>query len=360
MDFSDAFRIVNLATGVLLVLGGISQFFSGIAVKTIVVGIYGIIFGGATALLEFQIPPQVAKYASFMFSFIGRGAFYFFLGCVLLGEHWYNYVPAAIVALIGLVYIALEFVPSIEPPANMRDADAGWGAEQVNSNQALETCLPKSTTPETPPQKPNMTEQLKLGKDAATNERGIPFAPFVERVEDYVTTRADVEKTLQSFSEMISYVPFLPFPPGRHARVFKKNTNSWNQARKKRALGLKDKIPDIQKTLETVQFLKSRDDDAEPLETSFELNDTLFAKANIEKVNEVYLWLGANVMLSYPIPEAEELLTSKLSAAQKSLSNCEEDLDFLREQITTMEVATARVYNWDIGQKRKEKEADGS
>lgn len=108
-------------------------------------------------------------------------------------------------------------------------------------------------------------------------------------------------------------------------------------------------------------------DDAEPLETSFELNDTLFAKANIEKVDEVYLWLGvrtissfkscrafghhrpvdfsirlckltnpsqANVMLSYPIPEAEELLTNKLSAAQQSLSNCEEDLDFLREQVT--------------------------
>lgn len=39
-------------------------------------------------------------------------------------------------------------------------------------------------------------------------------------------------------------------------------------------------------------------------------------------------------MLSYPIDEAEVLLTSKLSAAQASLSNCEEDLDFLREQIT--------------------------
>lgn len=31
------------------------------------------------------------------------------------------------------------------------------------------------------------------------------------------------------------------------------------QSTEKRALGLKDKIPDIQKTLETVQFLKSRD-----------------------------------------------------------------------------------------------------
>jgi hypothetical protein len=39
-------------------------------------------------------------------------------------------------------------------------------------------------------------------------------------------------------------------------------------------------------------------------------------------------------MLSYPIEEAEKLLDSKLSAAKQNLANCEEDLDFLREQIT--------------------------
>ena len=39
-------------------------------------------------------------------------------------------------------------------------------------------------------------------------------------------------------------------------------------------------------------------------------------------------------MLSYPIDEAETLLDSKLTTAKTSLSNCEEDLDFLREQIT--------------------------
>ena len=39
-------------------------------------------------------------------------------------------------------------------------------------------------------------------------------------------------------------------------------------------------------------------------------------------------------MLSYPIDEAEELLASKLGTAKQNLENCEEDLDFLREQIT--------------------------
>ena len=145
-------------------------------------------------------------------------------------------------------------------------------------------------------------------------------------------------------------------------------------------------------------------------------------------------------MLSYPIDEAETLLTSKLSLAKQSYLNCEEDLDFLREQITasfdpnllllfctslpspppfllplptcvwrgglsflyvftacsavyvppcdhdgherttqlrmprltwisrspslgrvkTMEVAIARVYNWDVVQKRKEKAEEES
>ena len=39
-------------------------------------------------------------------------------------------------------------------------------------------------------------------------------------------------------------------------------------------------------------------------------------------------------MLAYPIAEATELLEGKLNAAQISMRNCEEDLDFLREQIT--------------------------
>ena len=63
----------------------------------------------------------------------------------------------------------------------------------------------------------------------------------------------------------------------------------------------------------------------------------------------------ANVMLAYPIGEAVQLLSSKLSTAKTSLASCEEDLDFLREQITTMEVATARVFNWDVAQRRKDK-----
>ncbi|KAJ5095614.1 hypothetical protein NUU61_004970 [Penicillium alfredii] len=174
-----------------------------------------------------------------------------------------------------------------------------------------------------------------------TNPRGIPVAPFIDDVKDYVSSRAEVEPTLRSFQEMISKYQFMEV-----------NTQ-------RRGQGLREKIPDIEKTLEMVRFLKLRkgsNPDSE-LETNFELNDTLYARASISPADteEVYLWLGANVMLAYPLTEAETMLDDKLSAAQSSLKNCEEDLEFLREQITTLEVATARVYNWDVVQRRKEK-----
>lgn len=44
--------------------------------------------------------------------------------------------------------------------------------------------------------------------------------------------------------------------------------------------------------------------------------------------------MQANTMLAYPTDEAETLLDGRLSDAKKSLENCEEDLEFLREQVT--------------------------
>jgi len=99
--------------------------------SSIIVGVYIIVFGLAVALLEFQIPPQISRYASFLFSFIGRGAFYIFAGSILLDHHTVDIVFGSIIGIIGVAYVVLEFIPSIEPPQNMREADGGWGAETV-------------------------------------------------------------------------------------------------------------------------------------------------------------------------------------------------------------------------------------
>ena len=58
-------------------------------------------------------------------------AVYIFVGSIILEQNWLRIAAGSIIGLVGLGYTALEFVPSIEPPSNMRDGDAGWGAEQV-------------------------------------------------------------------------------------------------------------------------------------------------------------------------------------------------------------------------------------
>ncbi|KAG1863991.1 Prefoldin subunit 3 [Suillus tomentosus] len=188
------------------------------------------------------------------------------------------------------------------------------------------------------------------------NPRGIPKAPFIANVEEYLGGPDGVVETpLKNFQDAIAKYRYMDA--------------NLTQRRK----GLEDKIPDIRKTLHMVEFLQEKREDKDnnddlvddlsddensdntkkPLTTTFELNDTLFAEAELEDTDTVYLWLGANVMLSYKLSEAVSLLRSKLDLAEASLKATIEDLEFLREQLTVMEVNTARVYNWDVKRRRE-------
>jgi prefoldin subunit 5 len=190
-------------------------------------------------------------------------------------------------------------------------------------------------------------------EEPTANPRGIPVFPFMNNVSDYVKSIEDVEATLNRFQEMVSKYTFM------------------QQNVERRQSGLREKLPEMKNTLDTVKFLKKKrkqaleadegdlDEEertkATSLETTFSLQDTLYAKAVVKpaEVDEVYLWLGANVMVAYPLDDAEELLDGKLSKAKESMKAADEDLEFLRIQITTLEVAIARVHNWDVGEKRR-------
>ena len=60
-------------------------------------------------------------------------------------------------------------------------------------------------------------------------------------------------------------------------------------------------------------------------------------------------------MLEYPIEEAQELLNKNYATAKENLAQTEEDLAFLHDQVTTMEVNLARVYNYRVKLRRKDK-----
>merc|ERR1712216_158111 len=115
-------------------------------------------------------------------------------------------------------------------------------------------------------------------------------------------------------------------------------------------VNFKAKLPDIKKTLEAVEMLKTKRESEKPaLETNFLLSDNIWAKATIpNKDGKVGLWLGANVMVEYNLEDATKLLTSNLEQAELKLEETEGDIDFLKDQITTTEVNMARIYNQGV------------
>lgn len=106
---------------------------------------------------------------------------------------------------------------------------------------------------------------------------------------------------------------------------------------------MQSKLEDLMKSIAAIEGIRSNSEST----FQFELNDTLYAKARPSSptLETVHLWLGANVMLSYPVEEGVTLLRSKKHEAEEIVKKCEDDLLYLRDQITTMEVNTARVYN---------------
>ena len=111
--------------------------------------------------------------------------------------------------------------------------------------------------------------------------------------------------------------------------------------------GLKIKLPEIKKTLESVALLYTRNQGEEKeIETQFMVSDNIWARAKCpNNTGKVGLWLGANVMVEYSFQEAIALLGTNLKNAEAKLKEADDDIDFLKDQITTTEVNMARVYN---------------
>ena len=169
------------------------------------------------------------------------------------------------------------------------------------------------------------------------NARGIPQAPFIENVNEIIKDPSDFELCFNKFQERLSKYKFM-----------------------------KTRIPDLENTLKICQSLRNHSDEGdesdEPILLHYQLNDTLYTKAQVDIPEDradlkVGLWLGADVMLEYPIDEAIELLKKKLADSEQSLTVSTEDVEFLSENITTMEVNCARLYNWDVQRRQDLKQA---
>ncbi|KAL5225213.1 hypothetical protein ABZP36_011852 [Zizania latifolia] len=168
-----------------------------------------------------------------------------------------------------------------------------------------------------------------------TERRGIPAASFVEDVESYLRqARLDVNSGLAFLQERLQQYKIVEMKLLAQQR------------------DLQAKIPDIEKCLDIVASLQVKKALGEALTADFELSEGIYSRAKIEDTDSVCLWLGANIMLEYSCDEANALLKKNLENAKASLEVLVADLQFSRDQQTITQVTIARVFNWDVHQRR--------
>lgn len=122
------------------------------------------------------------------------------------------------------------------------------------------------------------------------------------------------------------------------------------QQRKQR---LQLKQPEIEKCLDAVNMLIDRNDSGEDMDLDFSLSDHVYARATVKHAGYVGLWLGAGVMVEYSLDEAKALLEEQLQSCMRQLDVLVDDCNYVKDQVTTTEVALARIYNYSVGVKKK-------
>ncbi|XP_031498515.1 prefoldin subunit 3 [Nymphaea colorata] len=173
-----------------------------------------------------------------------------------------------------------------------------------------------------------------------SERRGIPAAAFIEDVQSHLLQSGlDANSCLGLLQERLQQYKLVEMKLLAQQR------------------DLQAKIPDIKKCLDIVSTLQEKRTSGEALISDFEVSEGIYAKARIEETNSICLWLGANVMLEYSCEEADALLKKNLENAKASLEVLADDLQFLRDQVTITQVTIARVYNWDVHQRRMKQAA---
>ncbi len=173
--------------------------------------------------------------------------------------------------------------------------------------------------------------------EASDNPRKIPMAVFIENTEAWVDKYGG-DELIANMNELYQKYKFM----------------EQQLIRGKESLRIK--TPDIKKTLEMVKMLKDKAEKQEEMTTNFLISDNVWAKATIPNdTGRVGLWLGANTMIEYSYDEALALLERNLKNAEIRIASTEEDLNFLKDQITTTEVNIARCYNQTVANAQKKK-----
>ena len=172
------------------------------------------------------------------------------------------------------------------------------------------------------------------------NSRGVPAMNFIDNVDDWIDKYTS-QKLISYINQYLNKYKFM------EAQIVKSNE------------GLNIKIPDIEKCLETIEYLEKKEKDKQ-INVDYMVSNNLWAKAEVNVPDSVFLWLGANVMCEYKMDEAKALLNQNLQNAKEQIKKNNADLEFIKDQMTIGEVNHARIYNETVRRNQIAKKAAAS
>lgn len=115
------FKVANLSIGFLDTIAALSQLrylFTNLSI--FLLAVYGLALSIPIIYLEFKVPPNLYRYASFYFSFLGRGLSYILLGLIISFSGIFNKLAGMFTFILGVSFIVFHFSQFVEEPANFR------------------------------------------------------------------------------------------------------------------------------------------------------------------------------------------------------------------------------------------------
>lgn len=168
------------------------------------------------------------------------------------------------------------------------------------------------------------------------NTRKIPRAEYIEDISEFVKQHGgDAAAAITTLQEKLQKYKFM-------LDVIQKQKSS-----------LSSSTVDLRENIDLIDYLEKQEDS---FEARYELAAGVYAKATVPKSDKVSLWLGSHVMVEFSHGEARSLLKKNLDDAEQSITEMSKNLQFIKEQITMIEVGISRVFNWDVQRAKTSKD----
>ncbi|SCU90399.1 LADA_0F03774g1_1 [Lachancea dasiensis] len=115
------FKATNLAAGSLASFSALSQLSYLLTdFPAFLKAIFALGLAIPIVYLEFKVPPNLYRFASFYFSFIGRGLCLILLSLLLSYGGALKIIISLLLFVAGIAFTVVEFIPSIQEPDNFR------------------------------------------------------------------------------------------------------------------------------------------------------------------------------------------------------------------------------------------------